>query len=118
MSARTAELCATAVNDRPRRADCGVAVLASLSATSRPSAPLPPDRARGWVEQAMQTIGYWNGAAWRVVRSPDPFRFDDVLSAVTVLSARDAWAVGTTTNGIGGDRALIVHWDGATWRVA
>ncbi len=61
-------------------------------------------------------IEHWDGTAWTTVRSPDPFRCGDALTAVAVLSGRNAWAAGTTTNCIGGNRNLIVHWDGTAWQ--
>src|SRR5258708_19218454 len=34
------------------------------------------------------------------------------LSDVAAISARDAWAVGSTNEG----KVVILHWNGATWR--
>jgi hypothetical protein len=48
-------------------------------------------------------ILHWNGTSWRVVASPGVN--DDSLRAVSALSSRDAWAVGS----------LIAHWNGTRW---
>jgi hypothetical protein len=61
----------------------------------------------------------WNGAAWAQVASPNPggrFRF---LSAVSALSPSSAWAVGQYSTISGGNRTLVLRWNGASWaRVA
>ena len=44
---------------------------------------------------------HWNGNTWSVVPSPDGG------SAVTALSANDAWVVGR----------LTLHWNGTEWSV-
>lgn len=51
----------------------------------------------------------WNGIKWRQV--PTPPTSSPLLMAVTVISARNAWAVG------GLDGAVILHWNGVSWRV-
>jgi hypothetical protein len=50
--------------------------------------------------------GCGHALAWKLVDSPVP---DGALFRVTVLSARDAWAVGS------GSGALIEHWNGTRW---
>ena len=39
-------------------------------------------------------ILHWNGAQWSVVPSPNPSKGGSVLTGITVVSARDIWAVG------------------------
>lgn len=56
------------------------------------------------------TALHWNGTAWRRVPSPSPV-LASVLERVTVISATDAWAVGSS-----GRRVLIEHWNGRAWR--
>jgi hypothetical protein len=64
-------------------------------------------------------IEYWNGTSWKRIPSPSPPRkgtSGDLLSGVTALSPKDAWAVG----GLGGvsgitDDTLIEHWNGSAW---
>jgi hypothetical protein len=51
------------------------------------------------------------------VQPPSPGTEDSDLRSVTVLSACNAWAVGDTVQN-GPNRALIEHWDGASWTVA
>lgn len=48
---------------------------------------------------------------------PSPGTEDSELRSVTMLSACNAWAVGSIVQN-GPDQALIEHWDGASWTVA
>ena len=64
-------------------------------------------------------IEHWNGRSWTRVRSPNPCGRaapGDSLAAVTALSTADAWAVGTGTSCAGGQRTLILRWNGRSWR--
>jgi hypothetical protein len=56
--------------------------------------------------------------AWRVVASPNVGgeRADDRLSAVSVVSASDVWAVGSSPHANGGS-TLVEHWDGSAWTI-
>lgn len=57
---------------------------------------------------------HWNGKSWTRVTSPKILDGTaGALSAITVVSAKDAWAAGTTGGGPG--RALLLHWNGAAW---
>lgn len=68
---------------------------------------------------------HWNGSAWSTVATPTPTgatgSFDvNELSAVKVLAANDAWAVGDVVDYTGssvslGPLALIEHWNGTGW---
>jgi hypothetical protein len=60
----------------------------------------------------------WNGTAWRQQASPNPGGTgrDDRLTAVTAISADDAWAVGYYSGASSPRRALVLHWDGTSWR--
>jgi hypothetical protein len=69
---------------------------------------------------------HWNGRAWKQVPTPNPAPTTPVmhvgngLSAVSGSSSRDVWAVGQYNlwaNGIHGSRALVLHWDGARWKL-
>jgi len=61
----------------------------------------------------------WNGTSWRIMTTPSPAaRGGDLLNGVSMLSPKDAWAVGgrglvvgTTTS------TLIEHWNGHRWAV-
>ena len=60
---------------------------------------------------------HWNGRSWTRVTSPKILNGTaGALSAVTVVSAHDAWAVGTVGGGLG--HALILHWNGKAWSQA
>jgi hypothetical protein len=58
--------------------------------------------------------------SWQVVGTPNlhPDRMDNALRDVAVVSADDAWAIGSAhVPEEGGDqRGRILHWDGASWR--
>jgi len=61
----------------------------------------------------------WDGSRWSRVPSADPSRVVSSLSAVSVLSARSAWAVGEYVTRRFTFQTLILHWNGARWsRVA
>ena len=53
---------------------------------------------------------------WTYGQPPSPGTADNELNGVTVLSACDAWAVGTTRSS-GVSQTLIEHWDGSSWTV-
>lgn len=59
-----------------------------------------------------------SGCGFTVVPSPNASTLRNSLNAVAVLSATDAWAVGSyATEGNTFTATLIQHWDGASWRV-
>ena len=66
-------------------------------------------------------IERWDGLGWHTVASPQPANYRNDLSAVSVLSVSDAWAVGSDQNAAGGyeqqQRTLIEHWNGTAWGV-
>jgi hypothetical protein len=62
-------------------------------------------------------IERWDGAAWTVTPSPSPGASENTLSAVAVVDATHAWAVGAYRDRAGNQHALIEHWDGAAWTV-
>jgi hypothetical protein len=51
-------------------------------------------------------------APWRLVTSPNPDQFNNVLSAVAAVASNDVWAVGQT-----GVSTLAEHWNGSSWTV-
>jgi len=61
-------------------------------------------------------IERWNGSSWQAVTSPDPggTDHDNVLTGVSALSAKDAWAVGFYSDGTV-NHPLALHWNGSTW---
>jgi hypothetical protein len=62
---------------------------------------------------------HWNGSAWAVVSTPNPFGNENVLSAVADLSPANVWAVGhsvDTSNYYNEvTQPLIEHWNGTRW---
>jgi hypothetical protein len=58
-----------------------------------------------------QLIEHWNGKSWSV-DTTGPEIEGDTLSAVTVVSSNNVWAVGAT-----GGNALVEHWDGTSWSI-
>jgi hypothetical protein len=57
---------------------------------------------------------HWNGTAWKAVRTPSlGTPQGGSLAGVTVLSAKDAWAVGTYISS--GNKTLAEHWNGTRW---
>ena len=80
----------------------------------------------GWVESAHHRSAlteHWDGAEWRV--TPTPALYPDTeLSAALALGPNNVWAAGSwvTQGSVGVGLAkivtLILHWDGAGWRVA
>lgn len=59
-------------------------------------------------------IEHWNGKRWTRQSLKRPENSGELMG-VTAISARDAWAVGSTTNG-GPNGALIEHWNGKQWK--
>jgi hypothetical protein len=57
---------------------------------------------------------HWNGKSWtRVTRPKILDGAAGALSAITVVSAKDAWAAGTAGGGSG--HVLLLHWNGRAW---
>ena len=59
---------------------------------------------------------HWDGAAWRIVPSPNPSTNNNILSGVASVSASNVWAVGAVITS-GPSLTLIEHWNGARWSV-
>jgi hypothetical protein len=63
-------------------------------------------------------IEHWNGRAWTgVFVNPGRGARTSTLYGVSVVSAKDVWAVGYSTSGPGQvrERTLVEHWNGRTW---
>jgi hypothetical protein len=60
---------------------------------------------------------HWNGSAWSKVASKQLKLNGSAgeLSGITVVNAKDAYAVGYTGNPLGATRTLLLHWNGSTW---
>ncbi len=61
---------------------------------------------------------HWDGRRWRAVSVPvpGPPTALSLLAAVAAVAPDDVWAVGSYRYPAGGG-TVIVHWDGARWRV-
>ena len=69
-------------------------------------------------QKSQTLVEHWDGTRWRHVESPNPggrSRNDD-LAGVTALSAQNAWAVGSFSNGQA-RQTLVEHWNGSDWNV-
>ncbi|HEV2580398.1 MAG TPA: hypothetical protein VGT44_06050 [Ktedonobacteraceae bacterium] len=65
-------------------------------------------------------IEHWNGAQWAVVASPNFSPTGNSLASISIDSATDIWAVGTTTStsSSSGYQPLIELWNGTTWSIS
>ena len=65
-------------------------------------------------------IEHWNGNAWKIVSSPNFAPSGNTVAAISVVSASDIWAVGTTTSASSssGYQPLIEHWNGTLWSLS
>jgi len=75
-----------------------------------------------WHGDANRTlIEHWNGATWKTQKSPNAATGamdQNVLTAVTVTSASNAWAAGSSyVRNSGHIRPLIEHWNGSRWNL-
>ena len=66
-------------------------------------------------------LEHWNGSQW--CGRPDPYPITGTavkesvnLRALAAASTNDVWAVGDV-DAVGGEHALIEHWDGSRWSV-
>jgi hypothetical protein len=78
-----------------------------VAATSRTNAWAVLNPAR---QPGRARIVHWNGRRWGQVVSP-AIGASYRLFGVAAISARNAWAVGSTGSG----RTVILHWDGLRW---
>jgi hypothetical protein len=62
-------------------------------------------------------IEHWDGTEWQVVASPNLQATNHYLYGVTTVAPDDAWAVGLYEPQGGGNRTLILHWDGISWSI-
>jgi hypothetical protein len=66
---------------------------------------------------------FFNGSSWRQITTPNPLSRSDTdqnwLTAVSIVAAKDIWAVGRYGNHDLGpnDETLIEHWNGSRWSV-
>lgn len=57
---------------------------------------------------------HWNGSQWSIVPTPNLSGAENQLQAVVAISSNDAWALGSTNDGITG-RSIYLHWNGSVW---
>lgn len=57
---------------------------------------------------------HWNGSAWSRVTKPSVLTGAGTLSGITVVNAKDAWAVGSTGS-LTAPHSLLLHWNGSAW---
>ena len=76
-----------------------------------------PDQAGSNQDATLSFAEHWNGAAWKVVRTPNT---GSNFNSFYGLAAKDgeAWAVGEHLNGAFQDRALVEVWNGRRWYIA
>src|SRR5260370_27229926 len=62
-------------------------------------------------------VEHWNGKAWSIIYSPNLAPSGNTLAVISVVTAKDIWAVGTTTStsSRSGYQPLIEHWNGTQW---
>jgi hypothetical protein len=57
----------------------------------------------------------WNGSTWSAETVPRLLSGTQTLRGVDAVATDDAWAVGSSS---APGRAMIIHWDGAQWRLS
>jgi hypothetical protein len=63
---------------------------------------------------ASYSILHYNGASWQAVPTGDDL--DGVQPHdIFAVSARDVWVLGTRVNTAGGERLVLLHWNGVRW---
>ena len=60
-------------------------------------------------------ILHWNGSTWVQVASPNPGSGVRLLTAVSALSRSSVWAVGEYRTISGGNKTLVLRWNGIAW---
>jgi hypothetical protein len=73
----------------------------------------------GNINSTQNEILRWNGKKWRAVSVPNPAGTSaqkmNELTAVRCLTAKDCWAVGTTSKNDATTLAEALHWNGKRW---
>jgi hypothetical protein len=64
-------------------------------------------------------VEHWDGSSWTIIPSPSPGLYDDMLSAITTVTAHDIWAAGSykTAHHPLDNISFMLHWNGAKWSV-
>ena len=67
---------------------------------------------------AVMLAEHWNGTAWTQTPTPNIFRFDEKLNAVSAASANDVWAVGSQNRtSFKHTDPIAAHYDGTGWTI-
>jgi hypothetical protein len=63
-------------------------------------------------------VEHWNGKKWSIVASPSPGYSYNSIGGLAVISAKDIWATGSTSNDGGNTlQTLVERWNGKQWSV-
>jgi len=63
-------------------------------------------------------VEHWDGASWSAVKVPRVSPVENFLYAVSGTSSSDVWAAGIEYDTTVGWKALVEHWDGASWSIS
>ncbi|MGH2510739.1 MAG: hypothetical protein ACRDHZ_25510, partial [Ktedonobacteraceae bacterium] len=61
-------------------------------------------------------IEHWDGQKWQRVVLPAPWAEANVRFGITVVSAKDMWALGSSQGSDLVSHLLILHWNGTSWQ--
>jgi len=64
-------------------------------------------------------IEHWDGSSWSIVSSPNKGSNSSQFSAITAVSAKNIWAVGSFQKGSfpGTFQTLVEQWNGSAWTI-
>jgi len=68
------------------------------------------------IDGQQNLIEHWNGTAWTRVPGPNPAGVENNLYGVDAISPTNAWAVGANTVTSNQSNAMILHWNGRSWK--
>jgi hypothetical protein len=94
--------------------EVGSSVFWGMSGTSRTDVWAVGERRQGRKKTTLAE--HWDGREWSVFSTTTPGSSAALLS-VTVISRKDAWAVGYYLGGRGTSHPLVERWDGTRWRL-
>jgi len=70
----------------------------------------------GQAKASYTFIMTWNGRSWHQARSPLRPDGDDFFFAAAAVSTRTAWAAGAIGTCCAAPAAVVVRWNGKTWK--
>lgn len=63
-------------------------------------------------------VEHWNGNAWSIVSSPDPGGSYNDLAQLAIVTPKNIWAAGSSSNDSGAtSQTLVERWNGKTWQI-